>query len=105
MDPDGDQQSNYFEYLAKLNPTNEQSSFNLSIEPVPGITSQMRVQFVPRYPDRLYSVEVQAGALGGEFVPLSVSTVSDVGAVRTVVDYTATNAARFYRVRITLPEP
>jgi len=100
-DPDGDGQTNAFEFTAGLVPTDSQSRFLQAIEPVPLQSAQMRLQISPRLADRTYTVEFSATL--GNWQPLTGFNTSDSGNVRTITDLNATETARFYRVRITKP--
>lgn len=101
-DPDGDGQTNYFEWVADTLPTNAQSRFHLSIAAAPSQPTWKDIQFSPCYPSRTYSVRHCANLMTGAFCALT-GTVSDVGDVRTVTDTNAPAAARFYQVRIVCP--
>ena len=56
-DPDQDEQSNFFEYIAGLTPTDMNSRFDLSIGLVPGQPTHRTIVFSPRLPGRTYAVE------------------------------------------------
>jgi hypothetical protein len=101
-DPDGDGQNNLYEYIAGTSPTNASSRFSFSIEPVSGNTNQMRLRLNPRLPDRTYSVDFRVN-LTGISRPLTNGIITDLGVDRTIVDPSATNRTRFYRVRIEKP--
>lgn len=100
-DPDGDGQTNAFEFTAGLVPTNSQSRFLQAVEAVPLQPAQKRLQISPRLADRSYTVE--SSATLGNWQPLTGLTTSDAGNVRTITDLNATDNARFYRVKITRP--
>jgi len=100
-DPDADGQNNLFEYLAGTTPTNNASLFALSLG-VAG-AGQRAVVFNPVVAGRTYSVEFRTNIATGSFAGVTGATTSDNGATRTVTDVNATNATRFYRVRISLP--
>ena len=102
-DPDGDEQSNVFEYTAGTVPTDAASRFLLSISLVPGQAAQKDIVFSPRLASRTYVVQ-SAPELGTAlFTPLPNITTADVGPIRTVRDLTAIPNHRFYRVSITFP--
>jgi hypothetical protein len=102
LDPDGDGQTNQFEFTAGLIPNDPASVFHLLIAPVPGQPSRRKIIFSPRLDGRTYTVQSRL-TLGGAWQPLGSSTVSDNGDERTVTDLNAAGAGKFYRVEITLP--
>ena len=100
-DPDGDGQNNLLEYLAGTSPTNSASAFTLGISaPAPG---QRVVSFSPISVGRTYTVEFTTSLTTRNFTAVSPNSVSDSGGGRSVTDANATNSARYYRVRISLP--
>lgn len=99
-DPDGDGQTNGFEYIAGTVPTDATSRFRLGIAEVSA--SRKDIIFLPRLASRTYSVEYAISPAGG-FGPLTGATTTDFGPTRTVRDLNATNEARFYRVSISFP--
>lgn len=99
-DADGTGQNNLFKYVAGLNPTNPASRFELRLS---SVAHRPSLTFSPRYPDRTYEVQYRTNPASSAFSTLNGGLVNDVGTERTVTDLNATNAARFYRVRITLP--
>jgi hypothetical protein len=104
LDPDGDGQSNNFEFTAGLSPLDAQSRFLQTMQNVPGQPAQMRLQIAPRLTDRTYVIESSPTlGLSANWQPLTSFTTSDAGNVRTITDLSATGAAKFYRVRITGP--
>jgi hypothetical protein len=102
LDPDGDEQTNLFEFTAGLVPTDPASLFELRIEPVAGQPSRRNIIFSPRFTDRSYSVRF-AGGLDGIWGPLEDFAESDAGLERTVTDLDAADPAKFYRIEITKP--
>ena len=102
FDPDGDGQTNQFEFIAGLAPNDPASTFHLQIAPVPGQPSRKIVIFSPRLDGRTYIV-VSRPTLSAAWQPLTTSTQSDNGAERTVTDLDATGEKKFYRVEITRP--
>ena len=101
FDPDGDGQTNQFEFTAGLVPNDPASVFHLRIAPFPGQPSRKKVIFSPRLDGRAYVVESRL-TLNGAWQPLTASTQSDNGAERTVTDLDAVGA-KFYRIEITKP--
>ncbi len=97
-DPDGDGQTNRFEFIAGLDPTDPLSFFRLRVSVGSGSAD---LTFYPVVPDKTYTVQFQESLLIGEWVELRNLTSSDKGVERTVVDDSAGPAAsRFYRVEI-----
>jgi hypothetical protein len=103
LDPDGDGQTNAFEFIAGLTPTDAASVFRLRLESVAAQPTHKRLIFRPRFPDRTYTVQARPSLLTGTFAPLGSSTFSDSGDERTVTDQSAIGPAKFYRVEITKP--
>jgi VCBS repeat-containing protein len=101
-DPDMDGQSNFFEFVAGLDPTAQASKFEFRIEAVQGQPAQRRLIFSPIVAGRTYYVEVNTNLGQGPFVPLAGATVENNGVVRTVTDVNATGF-RTYRVRLSIP--
>lgn len=99
-DPDGDGQNNLFEYLAGTTPTSGASLFNVTIANTGA--SQRSVTFSPLAAGRSYTVEYRTNLFTGSFTPASGGTSSG-GGTQTFTDASATNSARYYRVRISLP--
>ena len=102
LDPDGDGQTNQFEFTAGLIPNDPASTFHFKIAPVPGQPLRKNVIFSPRLADRTYLVESRL-TLADPWQPLVSSTQSDNGTERTVTDLNATGAKKFYHVEITRP--
>lgn len=104
LDPDGDGQTNAFEFTAGLLPTDSDSVFRLRIEAVPGFPDRKNLIFNPRLDDRTYTVVAKPALLpGGSWDPIVAGPPSDNGAERTITDLEATGWEKFYRVRITSP--
>ena len=103
LDPDGDGQTNSFEFTAGLTPTDPQSRFTLGPQPVPGQPTQRRVVFSPIVAGRTYVVETRSVFTSGAWAPLTGFTQSDNGATRTITDLNASGPTKFYRVTITKP--
>ena len=103
QDPDGDGQTNLFEFTAGLVPTDPASRFNLTLAPVTGQPTQKRAIFSPLVAGRTYSVEYRTSLTTGTWQPLTGTTFSDNGAERTITDPAATGAEKFYRVQVSKP--
>jgi hypothetical protein len=101
MDPDGDGQSNEFEYAAGLDPKDPASRLILTIAAVPSQPAQRRITFSPRYEGTGYTVESSTDF--ATWSPLASFTVADTGLERAVTDLAAGGAIRFYRVSVIRP--
>ncbi|MBI5802284.1 MAG: hypothetical protein HZA92_16360, partial [Verrucomicrobia bacterium] len=99
-DPDGDGQNNLLEYLAGTMPTSSASVFGLSISAIG--TTQRTVSFSPVTAGRSYTVEYATSLTTRNFATLTGTPVDNSG-TRSLTDTSTANAARFYRVRISLP--
>ena len=102
-DDDGDGNSNYFEFIAGLVPTNASSVFKISVSSVPGQPSQRAIMFSPITSGRTYTVKSSESLQPATWIPLSGSTSTDNGNVRTVIDTSASEAKKFYVIEITIP--
>ena len=102
FDPDGDGQTNQFEFTAGLIPNDPASFFRLRLEAVPAQPARKKVIFSPRLDGRTYVVKSRLTP-SGVWQPLATSTQSDNATERTVTDLDATDSKKFYRVEITQP--
>ena len=102
LDPDGDGETNAFEFTAGLAPNDPASTFHMSIAPVPGQPTRKKVVFSPRLDGRTYVVQSRL-TLGDAWLPLVSSSQTDNGTERTVTDLNAAGGKKFYRVEITRP--
>ena len=102
-DDDGDGNSNYFEFVAGLVPTNAGSVFKTSVSSVPGQPNQRAIVFSPIISGRTYTVKSSESLQPATWIQLSGSTSSDNGNERTVIDTTATEAKKFYVIEIHYP--
>jgi hypothetical protein len=103
FDPDGDGQTNFFEFTAGLIPIDPQSRFTLNIVPVPGQPALTDIVFTPRFSDRTYTVTFKTDLDAALWTPLTGATVLDSGQQRTVTDTSATEPTKFYRLEISKP--
>jgi hypothetical protein len=101
LDPDGDGQTNLFEYTAGLVPTDAASVFRLRIERVPGQPGQKSLVFSPTFGDRTYTVKSKPALGVGTWEPLSSEADDNLFPERTVLDLDASGARKFYQVEIT----
>ena len=102
-DDDGDGNSNYFEFIAGLVPTNAGSVFKISVSSVPGQPSQRAIVMSPIISGRTYTVKSSESLNPPTWISLSNPAVSDAGNVRTVTDTAATEAKKFYVIEISIP--
>jgi hypothetical protein len=103
-DPHGTGQTNQFKFVAGLDPTDPAARFSITIAAVDGQPGQKQVIFDPVVPGRTYTVIAQSSLTApGAWTPINASAPSDNGTTRTIIDLSATGAARFYRVEITKP--
>jgi subtilisin-like proprotein convertase family protein len=102
-DDDGDGNSNYFEFVAGLVPTDASSVFKVSVSSVPGQPIQRAIVISPIISGRTYTVKSSESLQPATWIPLSGSTSSDNGNERTVIDTAATEAKKFYVIEISNP--
>lgn len=102
QNPDHDTDSNRFEFIAGLDPTDAGSRFLLDIQPVAGEPNKKKIIFSPRFTDRTYAVRRNGNLAPGGWAPF-FSTTDDNGFERTVTDDFATAVAMYYRVEIIRP--
>lgn len=103
VDASGTGQNNLFKYTAGLNPLDPASVFTLRELPPFGSIRNPRVYFQPWFSNRTYTVQYRTNLGSGAFLPLTSTSVSNTPTGRIITDLTATNLARYYRVRITYP--
>ena len=101
QDPDGDGQTNYFEYVATTIPTDGTSKFRLNIAPVPG-RPWVDVRFSPVSEKRNYTVVGRPLVDTGVFNTV-LGNILDNGTERTLTDTNALGLSRYYKVRIEFP--
>ena len=102
VDADGSGLGNYFKFIAGLNPL-DGSRFLVSADKVVGDSSQFRILFKPLLAGRTYLVEWATNMTNPDWEPLSGYTYIDEGDQRTVTDFNALPAPKFYRVQISKP--
>lgn len=98
-DPDGDGQTNQFERLAKLDPTDAASAFEIVSREVPGQPSFQNIVFSPVYSDRIYTLQESLDLSPNGWHDLSGPT-TDIATERAVTDMSAGDR-KFYKVVIT----
>jgi hypothetical protein len=103
LDPDGDGQTNAFEFIADLVPTDPNSVFRVRIEAVPGQPAQRRLVFRPRFANRTYTLKATTDLRNGAYLPVGGASVSDAGDERTVTDPAASSASKFYQIEVGRP--
>ena len=102
-DDDGDGNSNHFEFIAGLVPTNAGSVFKISVSSVPGQPSHRAIVISPIISGRTYTVKSSESLSPPTWISLSNPATSDAGNVRTVTDTKATEAKNFYLIEISSP--
>ena len=102
-DDDGDGNSNYFEFIAGLDPKNPNSVFTVTLSPGGGLTNQTAIIFKPIISGRAYTVRSSDSLSPANWQLLSNATSSDTGNVRTVNDTSAIGSKRFYIIEISIP--
>ncbi len=104
LDPDGDGQSNRYEYVADTIPTDATSRFRFEIDSTSSQPHHKVLTFSPHSLARNYTVEFTTNVVSPvSFTPLTGTTNGYVGFARQITDTNAIEAIKFYRVRISLP--
>ena len=98
QDPDGDGQTNLFEFVAGLVPTSAASKFQLRVDTSGGTS---KVILNPCIAGRNYEVWT-SGTLGNDWT-LASDDLPDTGTERTFTDSNPPDPKRFYRVKIIRP--
>ncbi len=103
-DADGTGQDNLFKYVAGLDPTNSTSVFVVQAEPVAGQPNQKDILYQPIVSGRTYAVQFATNLTGGVYTPLpGFSGPITNFPQATVIDLSATQTQKFYRIDISLP--
>jgi hypothetical protein len=103
-DADGTGQNNLFKYVAGLDPTNAASVFKLRIENVVGQPNQKKLTFLPWASARTYTPEFRTDLTVGAYATLAGYSGPTTNATEvSISDQNATQASKFYRIRITYP--
>lgn len=99
-DPDGDGNSNLFEYVAGLDPTDPHSVFTVNT----GLSAQNRVvEFGPIVATRVYELQAATDLTNPQWQTLTNVSASDSGNRRSVIDLDG-GVRKFYRVQISREE-
>jgi hypothetical protein len=102
-DADGTGQSNFFKYVAGLNPTNVSSVFVFNMTAVSNQPTWMNLIFSPLAAGRTYTPQVNTNLSGGAWIPLAVLPTVTNGSQVTITDTNAVSQQEFYRIDISLP--
>ena len=103
LDPDGDGQSNLFEFIAGLVPTSGTSRFTVELEDVPGQPGQKRLAFQPANIGRTFTLLKSTTLAPGSWQPVPGATISGNNGSLMLTDPLGTGARAFYQVRIDVP--
>lgn len=98
-DPDGDGQTNLFEFVAGMDPTDRTSLFRSSVEQSAGSS---KVIFGPALNDREYEIWTTTTLNGSDWVKATGTTQVN-GTQRIFTDSNPFGQKRFYRVKIIRP--
>lgn len=103
-DVTGTGQNNQFKYVAGLDPTNSASVFVLKIASVLGQPNQKNLIFHPLAPGRTYTPEYRTDLVTGAYANLTGYNGPTTNSTEvSLTDLSATEASKFYRIRITYP--
>ncbi len=102
-DPDGDGDTNRFEYVAGLSPLDPASRFDARVDAVAGQPGRKAILFSPIVAGRSYVVTSTANLTSPTWTALTSFTTFDDGTEQTVIDLDAGTESKFYRVEIVLP--
>lgn len=101
-DPDGDGQSNLFEYTAGTSPRDRYSRFVLSVLGVPSNPAHRNIEIQPILTGRTYQLQYSQNLEIDSWKPIEAAPVGE-GSFRQFLDTGASAPSRFYRVVITKP--
>ena len=102
-DPDGDGQTNAFEFTAGLIPTDPNSRFTFTIAPVPGQPAEKALSFSPVVAGRSYTITAKSPLTAPAWRAITPFAESQIGDMRTITDRDPSATLKFYRVEITKP--
>ncbi|HEX3720733.1 MAG TPA: hypothetical protein VH595_22515 [Verrucomicrobiae bacterium] len=103
FDADGTGQSNYFKYVAGLNPTNSSSVFAFSITVTSNQPAWKNLVFGPIAAGRTYTPQVETNLSSTGWTPLAALPAVTNGSQVTFTDTNASSQQEFYRINISLP--
>ena len=103
LDPDGDGQTNLFEFAAGLLPTSGSSRFSFALEDVPGQPGQRRFVFQPAMSGRTFTLLKSATLAPANWQPVPGVFVGGNNGTLMLTDPSSTDERAFYQVRIDLP--
>ena len=101
QDPDGDQQTNAFENLAGIDPTDSSSFFKVRIEQDAESPNKRKILFSPFFADRTYTL-LATPNLMNTFIEVNDVTSSNTGngGEAEITDVSALEILKFYRIGI-----
>ena len=102
-DDDGDGHTNYFEYVAGLDPLRASSNFRVSIAPPSAGSSQMHVTFGPLIKGKTYTVNGNESLDAETWTAVNSFTPTADMASTTISLTTPTGSTRFFMVQISKP--
>ena len=102
-DPDGDGQTNLFEFLGLTVPNGATSPFTVRLDPVSGQPGTKRITWGPVNPACNYRVEAKSDLGAATWTALTAELPGAGTGTNSYDDTTATGARKFYRVVITKP--
>lgn len=103
LDPDGDGQTNFFEFAAGLLPTSGSSRFSVSLEDVPGQPGQRRLVFQPAMSGRTFTLLKSTTLAPANWQPVPGVFAGGNNGTLMLTDPASTDERAFYQVRIDLP--
>jgi hypothetical protein len=103
LDPDGDGQTNFFEFVAGLLPTSGSSRFSVAVEDVPGQPGQRRLVFQPAMSGRTFTLLKSTALAPANWQPVPGVFAGGNNGTLMLTDPASTDERAFYQVRIDLP--
>lgn len=102
LDPDGDGQSNLFEFTAGLSPTSGNSRFRVSMEEIPGQPGKKRMVFEPANAGRFFTLYRNTTLSPQGWEPVQGAVTNGNDGTSTLVDPAPPSDRTFYRIQINL---
>lgn len=103
-DVTGTGQNNLFKYTAGLDPTNPASVFVLKVASVPSQPGQKSLVWKPLATGRTYTPEYRTNLVTGVYTNLTGYAGPQTNSTEvSVTDLSATQASKFYRIKISYP--